>query len=278
MKYILRSDVLRELREKNKFTIDRLSEIAGLSTKSISRYEHGHSEKKEYSVIDRTIKSLARALKEEPKVLSGKKPIQERPPNSKIPVELSPEVELNYDLVARKYGISRQDILDVAPLLFFMAAEKSLDNQIKEIEISDEPDDEELGEIEQRMAAHANNDIFEASVDEISSFGPFKNNPFTNYLKRKADKPRFKNQVEITNWEHDLHGYTNYSFSQFIPDYTVCTDILNEIILGNPRAKQALKNGSLNLNQIPEKLFEKENAIERAEFIKNALTNEELNY
>jgi len=272
----IQSDILKSLREHMGLSQAKLAEMAKVSQKTISNLERGSEEKEMHSAISRITEQLARCLHTETSVLSGKKPIAQKKENKEVSINLSSKVELNFDLVAKYYGIDKQDILDVAPLLFFIAAEKSLDKQLDDLETEltqmdkENPDEELLQDLEDRFIAHSNRDIFEKfHISNTQMPGGFKNNPFTNFLGEEVSDPRYKSQIDFTDGYGWLfHGYISYTFSSQIPDYLVCKDLLRELTLNCDTAKSALLEGIVSINDIPEELLEPKKAQDRVSWIK----------
>ena len=280
-KFKIRSDILKQLREKFNLTQAQLGEKARVSQKTISNLETGHENKKIHTANMRTTNFLAKTLMSEKSELSGEKPISKKPKSKEVSIRLSPKVELNYDLVAKNYGITKQDIFDVAPLLFFVAAERSLDKQISDLELEleklrelaiqteNEVEQETVDDLESRYYAHANKDIFEKShISEIAMAGGFKNNPFTNFLGKEVSNPRFKSEIDFSDeYGWLFHGYVHYTFNDQIPDYQVCKGLLSELTLNSKIAKNALQSGEIKITDIPNELFGDGKAMDRVNWI-----------
>ena len=281
---IIRADRLRHSRKRHNLSQEQLRKVSKLSAKTISNLERGHQSQSRHFVNNHTLEHLRTALRTTTEILSGKDPLPEQKPMGHISEKLSSQVSLNYDLVCSYFEITRQEILDIAPLLFFIAAEKSRDFQITAIrqmikdgaEIYENNSDIEIDEhewddlVDKKVEAYQKKDLFETSItaNEISA----DDNPFTNYLRNKVLKPRFKNQIALGNVDVCLFGeFTTYSFSTVIPDYLVCTDLLEQITLGSEKARKSLLNGTVAISEIPRSLFGPKNSSERVQWLEDAL-------
>lgn len=260
-KNTIRSDILKKLREDLNLSQAKLAEMAHLGQKTISNLERGHENRVEHSANNRTTSRLEKILRTEKSVLSGEHPIPEKPKNKKTSISLSPKVQLNYDLVSKYYGITEQDILDVAPLLFFIAAERSLDKQLEDLKLdANNGNYIDFDDIEERFRAYFSRDIFESD---------FENNPFTNFLENELSEPRFKSQTDYLNtFEQVFYGYVHYSFSKQIPDYLVCKELFSELTLNSDIAKKALQDGIVRVTELPHELLDSQKGFERVNWIK----------
>jgi transcriptional regulator with XRE-family HTH domain len=260
-KITIRSDILKKLREDLNLSQAKLAEKAHLSQKTISNLERGYENRVEHSANNHTTSQLEKILRTEKSILSGEQPIPEKPKNKETSISLSPKVQLNYDLVSKYYGITEQDILDVAPLLFFIAAERSLDKQLEDLKLdANNGNYLDSDDIDERFHAYFSRDIFERDI--------FENNPFTNFLENELSEPRFKSQIEGFNTvEQVYYGYVHYLFSKQIPDYLVCKELFSELTLNNDVAKKALQDGIVRVTELPHELLDTQKGFERVKWI-----------
>jgi transcriptional regulator with XRE-family HTH domain len=127
--------VLKTLRERKKLTQAALAEKVKLSKDTLSRLERG----KQSGAAFRTREALAKFLNVPLEVLTGEKPL---PPEAEatadsllddrryqLNIRVDGVVRNAFSLVAAHYGIPVARIVDVAPLLFVLAAEKSLEQR-----------------------------------------------------------------------------------------------------------------------------------------------------
>ena len=195
------------------------------------------------------MKQLEKTLKVSREVLSGEAPVPDRQEARDVPLKLTALTELNYDLVCRYYGISRQDIFDIAPLLFFLAAEQCLDMEWEAIQSSWSFNKEfdEIEDLAERAYAHSEKNILGGlMVLDV-------NMPLANFLEKEVYKPRYKTQLELpniyVNWRED-HIPSMWSDS-FFYNHLVCKDLLKETTLGSAKAEKALREGIVKLANIP---------------------------
>ena len=86
--------------------------------------------------------SLAKALRVEPEVLTGKLPLPESDKTPElervqIGAQVAPKVRLAYDLIKRRYGVSTTEMITMGPLFFALLAQGSLAwrrEKLKEVE------------------------------------------------------------------------------------------------------------------------------------------------
>ena len=137
---ILNPDALTAVRTKKGWTQLRLSEATKprINVSTISRIERG----KPSRVRESTVKQLANALGVQPTELC--KDATSEPDLVKVPMDVRARNALA--LVAKRYGVVRRTIIELAPLLFYIAAEQSLRSRRQHLE-------------EIREAAHSLDDL-----------------------------------------------------------------------------------------------------------------------
>jgi DNA-binding XRE family transcriptional regulator len=137
----IKGGIVKELRDERGWTQDDLAKKAGLNKQSIFRIEKG-----EYQGTRReTIAQLSKAFGVDAVVLTGRPPTQPAPqaddadPLAPEAGETDPfgnasQLNLRIDnaarnalaLTARRYGVQLSEIVEIAPFLFFLMAERSL--------------------------------------------------------------------------------------------------------------------------------------------------------
>ncbi len=120
----IRPELLRELRRRQGLRLHTLAERAGISKDSVWRIENGMQPGNR----EDTQRRLARALGVEPGMLTGERPLPEvvEAPRGRWTVEISQAARNAAVLAARRYRVSEPLIVELAPLLFVLAAEESL--------------------------------------------------------------------------------------------------------------------------------------------------------
>lgn len=274
---------LRRLRKRKGRKLSRaeLSERAKVSERTIQRLE-SDSEASE-TPRKLTLERLAGALRVEEGVLTGELPFPDpdepaTPEPVQIGAKIDPMARLAYDLIKRRYGVSRKEIIDVAPLFFVLLAEGSLAQRRERVQGAYETI-AHLERIRQSTdgAYHCLNmadtqgiiesigdsiDSEEASIRETDLFGegllsdsknpwiadpfdPYDTNPFADYLRGLADALDKPSVVSCS--QTGLLG----SF----PPYWICLGMLEDITNGSDEARSALTSGAVRLDEIPEELM-----------------------
>ena len=126
----LNPKALVEARKRKGWTQSQLSEATKpqINVSTISRIERGRPSR----VRESTLRQFAMALEVQPDDLCEAAPSE--PDLVKVPMDVGSRNALT--LVAKRYGVSRRTIIELAPLLFYTVAEQSLRNRrnrLKEI-------------------------------------------------------------------------------------------------------------------------------------------------
>jgi transcriptional regulator with XRE-family HTH domain len=120
--------IVKDLRGKHGYTQAELAKMAGMSKDALSRLELGKL--KGTRTRQKTLMNLAKALRVEPQVLTGEKSIEDDPmgysPRNSLNIRIDTAADNALTLASRRYGFSRERIVELAPLLFVIAAERSL--------------------------------------------------------------------------------------------------------------------------------------------------------
>jgi transcriptional regulator with XRE-family HTH domain len=130
---------LRELRQARKLTQEALATKAGLSKETVYRLEKG----RQPGNRQQTINGLAKGLDVNPGVLTGDKPMPAASPPDwdaedseryQVNVRVSGTVRNAFSLTALRYDVPIARIVELAPLLFVLAAEASLKRRRTELD------------------------------------------------------------------------------------------------------------------------------------------------
>jgi transcriptional regulator with XRE-family HTH domain len=286
MKFFISPSRLKTLREQNSLSVTGLgSRLKNMkrpvSTKTISKIEADENETR--SVREYILANLAAGLKVSPKVLSGDEPLPAKhAPSDRVELQIDAKTRLNYDLIERRYDVSIEDIVNIAPLLFIKTAKESLARQktalalevanaigaynelsgdnmpdtldtvpVGYLESIDEDDDKRLYE---RLAAINQNDLFNETVSYEEGPHDSDHNPFADYLTHIcATEIGFENARVDSD---DYYGGVYYFPGNRIPRSTVCYRDEIEITLGSREAGLALSRGLVRIKDIPEEFWE----------------------
>lgn len=257
----------------------------GLSPRTIARCRSG-----QVSLRPRAIKALAQALGVEPGVLTCELPMPESRTTRNQTADgmterLSADIQRSernaYSLVARRYGVPYTRIIELAPLLFALVAERSL-RERKDALAAVNQASEHLSSLRSRLAhlphlaiePHAaqhdalhverasieSKDIFASDVANDQRLDFYRDeeesdNPFVATLKRMAGEAG--EPVEI--------GTVDASWVSY---YDLCrNDAL--ALAGNDEAlANALLVGAILIKEIPRRLFAEERSPERVAWLK----------
>jgi transcriptional regulator with XRE-family HTH domain len=277
-------DILKQLRDEKRMSLDDLSKKSKVDKSTIHRIEQGKQRYQRQSTIDK----LSRALNVEAGVLIEK---TARPPSTaehdptssgkqQLNVRVDSSARNALALVAKRYNVSAPHIIEAAPLLFLLVAERSLQQRrekldqlkaiIGEVEASDvnfphvpesafcrgyEAVDYEDQSIKTR-------DLFGEVVDEApihdgsESYENFEQNPFALFVKEEAQK---------VSQDIEIFGWSSYSG----PDYAICADEALAIVGGDEKAADDILCGRAPLNELPKELRgTNADLVKRAEWAK----------
>ena len=271
---------LRTLRQQKRLTRPQLADRSGITVRTIQRLEREpHRSQK---TREDTLNRLAKALSVEPDVLTGDLPL---PEFDKSPVsDPAPKVRLAFDLIKRRYGVSRTEIINMAPLFFALLAEGSLAwrrekleegaGHLQQIEfghgvfgsaltVADMAMSEEEGSINK-------NDLFgehllEQDVIGGWPFDPDEDNPFVYYLHKLVNDLDIPGVVDVDS------GDLCFGSPPKFPDYDICCEELDCIANGSPDARRALETGHARFAEIPEELMAEDAGEARAKWLKDKL-------
>jgi transcriptional regulator with XRE-family HTH domain len=128
---------LKELRERRHLSQEALAKKSGVSAQQIWRIETGETGKQK-TVRALTVERLACALGVAPEILTGQAPLPEPEPTRtvrksdedySINVSVDGAVRNAFTLVAMRYRVPIARIVELAPFLFVVAAEASLERR-----------------------------------------------------------------------------------------------------------------------------------------------------
>ena len=226
------------------------------------------------------LKKLCRVLGVTEPQLTGEERLPEGSqgdlPLHQFSVRLSSKSRLNYELITAQYGISKEQLVEAAPLLFMVLARKSLawreeqlDGLLNAVQVFRESGagfmgdearealEETAEECEREIQAVRDEEILAPSSTD-AELGVSFSNRFADYLIGTA-KPG------------DVAFGLLGPISVF-PDYLVCPEALRAICGGEnaaqmPRAAVSLVTGKVTIAEIPEELCDPERMEDRSEWL-----------
>lgn len=236
MKNAIYPETIRFLRAQKNMTQEQLADLVGCKKDQVSRWERGDS-----SPQNRYRESLAKHLGvkwEELTQPPNREKVETKtaPGKEQLRVMVSREAKVALELVRHRYNVSQSTVLELAPLLFLIAAENSLRTRQEQLNRICKAI-EEAGETGLKHAPHMSPAFgaVMASAEEdlddeqkainrrdiynktIGTYDVDDYCPFTNYIQGLAK---------------DLSGQAVYSISPSYsggPDYTVAMETFKEL-------------------------------------------------
>lgn len=277
---------LRELRKRAGLTSQELADKAKLSQKQISRLE---SNALNAGVRERTARQLAAALQTTTDVLSGAGPLPPvRPKPGKVAVSnfISHSSRLGIELLSRRYGVSAQEVINLAPLMFVLLAEGSLRWRSEKLEEVEAAADQltNLARTSHLAFAHAAYRVSDAANGERSSirkadlfgdqldedtyhfgYDPRTGSPFAHYLAALAAE-HDSSVISID----EVGGEEDGKY----PSYSVCDEDLEKITSGSKWGQLVLRFGHARINEIPHELLNEGRENDRAQWLDSKMPPE----
>lgn len=295
---------IKMLREQKNLSQAKLASLSNLGKRQIQRLEQQTGE---VNIREETLKRLAKGLRVERAVLTGDAPLP--PTNSLLNtgvahernIKLNARVQLHYDLIKQVYKASFEDVVNIAPILFTMIAEKSLswrekNHQQKIKKVTDLIEltqtftnlEKTIGTTSDEWSDYlsGHDGLLEAeSIKSKDVFGnmlaadadPWWENPLVQYLKEELSDPRWTGKLELLEMDGAPFGVCDYIDDFHVPVMNICETELERIAGFVPDALFALKTGRVRLESIPIELHGPEKTAERSKWIAAHLyaTNEE---
>ena len=283
---------LKQLRKSFPMSQEALSEISGVSKKTIGRFERGKT-----SPNPKTIERIAKALNVKPSQLL-EAPGRQEDADSRLrrmgyrPLRtyLDDETALAFQMVEHVYGIPVRGQILMAPLFCALLAEGSLSSRKEKLaEINDAALN--LQFLARGHLSFANDvaGVIEGTYDEMRSiekkdvfgrefteewphekFDPDEHNPFADYLEDFIKEIEAKD-ISLT----DRHGDPAWKTEEGLPNYTISSDVFDALTGGNSWAEFALVRGFTRIRDIPEDLMGEDATEARIEWLESKIPADE---
>lgn len=285
--------VLHRRRREMALSLEDLESRSKISRTTIHRIERGKTARSN----QHTVNKLAAALKLDPATLTASPSEADKEAEdlllysrSQLNVRISHEARNALNLVGIRYSIKPTDVLEFAPLLFYIVAEESLRERsellssLAAARASMEALTKPFSHLSERLAydPHAEEiegaeaksirgkDIRGRNLDDDDPLGDNRpheyedgeENPFVVHLRKRLQRLRTDTETpgEVEAW-HD--GWA--------PRYQIChRDALN-YLAGDSGVADAIINGVVGLHEIPKELRPLDQAEARVAFIKERI-------
>ena len=278
---------LKALRTAKGWSRRQLADRSKVSVRQLARLEASRN-----SVRMTTFKRIARALGTEDETLSGASPValrREKPEEVGVRVRVSPQLQLAYDLVSFRYGPTRKEIVELAPLLFVLLAEGSLAWRRERAETVDELIGR-LQDISKQSAFYGasfleyvleGTDHERASIEKADlmgndvrreEWGDGYGVPFCDYLCKLAEDLRIAGTVDF--YPDDSDATVGFDTIWGAEPYEVCRDLLGELTGGSRLARRALLRGDVRLSEIPSDLLSPDSREARVAWLEDKLSDQ----
>lgn len=257
-------EVLRALRERRGWSQEELAEntrygrLPKIDKQTISRLERGEAKRPR----GRTVQQLARALGVEIAVLTGGAPLpvhQPSSPKDSLKTLIGAQHHNALSLVAWRYGVTTSQIVEMAPFLFWWAAEASLNQRRRDLARLQEayeaaqnierniphlPGHDSKDTTDEIIRAEAESihycDLVAMHIDCPSD--PKAGNPFERFLRELGD------QID------DGNGRFDYFDTFDTPTYMVCASEAAELVANDQQSAKEILEGFVSLSDLPERL------------------------
>lgn len=286
MKHTLDPTRIKEIRKNRSLAQKELtSNRRGLSLRAIQRYE-----KEPMDVDEQILEFLAKKLKVKSEVLTGDLPMPTDPSGTKSEasartqsVKLSVRAQLNLDLIAYRYTSSIDEVIELAPVLFFLFAEQALrlrakirHEKLTKLITGELPahlyTDGLLQDLEAESEAIRNRKVYstEGYSGDYNEFSP----DISAYRLLGDQINELGLERDISDFHDDLLlGHPYHGF----PSATVCIAELTEISGGDNLARTCLTQGVKRVSDIPKHLLEPANTFHRIQWLRECwVANEDL--
>ena len=280
---------LKALRSAKGWSRSQLADRSRVSKRQLARLESAHSP---VSVRMTTFKRIVEALGTDGEKLTGASVVAQNPEKLEdigLRVRVSPQLQLAYDLVSYRYGPTRREIVELAPLLFVLLAEGSLAWRRERAEKVDELIGRlhELGKHSPLYGAsflehvQDGNELERRSISNVDLMGndvrreewgdSYEGVPFCDYLCKLAEDIGIAGIVDFFPDTSD--ATVGYDTIWGAEPYEVCRDILGELTGTSKLARRALLHGNVRLPQIPKDLLSPEARDARVAWLEGRLSD-----
>lgn len=257
----------------------KLARELGVSPKTVGRWTKGQT-----TPPAPTIHKIAEALNVNIEVLTGQAPMEgpkrvTASPRSRVGADVSGRTRNAFHLATSKYGVTQTQIIELAPLLFTLIAEGSLDHRrqiIRDAEQHVDALNEMANGFSSYLRSHRaaegifdeeesirNRDIFGQHVGEDAfEFGYYQptENPFFRYLHQLVGALTDKDVVRLED-DEDI-------YVENVPIFSMFHEEARKIANGDAELANVVARGIIDLGKLPKDLLRADAHEERAQWLK----------
>lgn len=262
-------DRLRDRLDKCPLSQKELAANIGTDVGTLSRWKTG----KIRNIRSDNLARLCQSLGTTPTELCADGPLPEAATTidaarrDQVTMKLDTACRNALSLVARRYGVTRQQIVEIAPLLFAIIAEQSLDERRKRLVAyhdaapphlrrslrrADDEDDQKVLEAEE--CSIDKRDLFAARVGSWDA-NHDKDNPFARFLDKRLSETVLPSKKAVT-WDEDA-----------APRYMIGIEELDDLLGKDEDARRLVLNGEVALAEMPRDT-RKKTPVARASWVK----------
>jgi transcriptional regulator with XRE-family HTH domain len=272
--------ILKSKREQLGWSQQALSDKSKVSKRQIQRLEHAPNGSPDTSVHELTVHRIAKALGVAPDQLNGDLQLPASPAGRSKGLEealtqrLDSRTILNFDLLTVKYGVTMEEVILAAPMLFGMFAEKCarlhrdrlverLMKGDEEIEIEDIPAEKWEVRSDEHLVTSVvcREEIFALQQDPFGT-----DNAFVDTLREelsKLDNPPVQ-LIDIS----EGRGFLEMHPGNRIPATNILSAELSRVTCLDPESYWTLLWGGARLTEIPNELLMADRAIDRIKWLR----------
>lgn len=268
--------ILKIIRNAKGLTFKEMKKRSGgLSIRNLKKLE-SDKEGKNVKPNKRTIEGLCKALGVEPGHLSGeldlspeiKKKVEGEPTRRSVSLRFGRKQEL--ELIQRVYGVSAEQVINMAPFLFVLMAEGSLKWRKQKLAafrkaVNDCKGANHLAFVRENYQNEDYLSYEDYSIDRKDVFGkrlqefwpelgeaffdPNKGNPFSDYLCKLTDEVFEGDKGAVDILTSDPHNDGDE-----LPSYSLLEGEMKTICRNNDLCREAIRWGDFSIRDIPDDL------------------------
>ena len=267
--------ILKTLRSQLRWSQEALSAKSGVSKKTIQRIEGGLEDDGAKGPRGETLNRLAKALGQPVQVLTGELKLPSatpEPPKQFTDVmreTFGAATNLNFDLVEARYGVSAEEVVQVAPLLFAMYAENA--RKLKNPATPSIDTNADLEDLKHAWRDAVSGDA-ETAIRKENVFGDSDAdsywNPFVELLDKELTEAGDAAAGVLLKFEFGLERRWHALLpGNRVPYVEVCPLDLDRLTCLDRDARFALKMGLVRIGEIPPELLAAHRGVERVNWI-----------